>query len=152
MDAVYYSAARFASSFDHWVVRMVLAIAMASQSQSCDSEQRKHAMAHVCAAIQHAEEVLHPGSVAGIQCILLLVQYSMFDPEHFKTWHLIGMAVRVAVDLGVHQEQASDAHQGRIAVDLRRRNFHSVYSLDRSVIPISRSPDLPFGKEPCRRQ
>ena len=133
LDTVYQQNGRFASSFDHWTVRMVLAIAHASMSHSYESEHRTLALRNIAAALQYAEDVIHPGSVAGIQCILLLAQYSMFDPEYFRTWFSIGQAARVTVDLGIHQEQIADLALDKGALDLRRRTFHCVYSMDRSV-------------------
>ncbi|OJD25740.1 hypothetical protein ACJ73_02897 [Blastomyces percursus] len=126
-DAVYQEGGRFAKSFDYWIVHMVLAISQASTSHS---EIARH---HVSIALDYANDVLHPGSIVGIQAILLLAQYSMLDPEHFRTWHLIGSAARVVSDLGIHQEQLSETYLNKTTLDLRRRVFHCVYSFDRYV-------------------
>ncbi|PGH29974.1 hypothetical protein GX50_07274 [[Emmonsia] crescens] len=126
-DAVYQEGGRFAKSFDHWIVYMVLAISQASTSHS---QIARH---HVSIALEYAEDVLHPGSIVGIQAILLLAQYSMLDPEHFRTWYLIGSAARVVSDLGVHQEQLSETYVNKTTLDLRRRVFHCVYSFDRYI-------------------
>ncbi|OAX82551.1 hypothetical protein ACJ72_03094 [Emergomyces africanus] len=126
-DAVYQEGGRFAKSFDYWIVHMILAISQASTSHF---QVARH---HVSMALEYAEDVLHPGSVVGIQAILLLTQYSMLDPEHFRTWYLIGSAVRVVSDLGVHQEQLSESSVNKTALDLRRRVFHCVHSFDRYV-------------------
>jgi hypothetical protein len=144
VDAVYQENGRFSTSFDHWALRMVLAIAAASMSHSYDSQNHEFAMSQVSAALEYAEDVLSPGSVAGIQSILLLTQYSMFDPEHFNTWYLIGIAARVAVDLGIHQEQVSDAHLDRLVLDARRKAFRCVHSLDRFVGNLAHSPKYPY--------
>ncbi|PGH17184.1 hypothetical protein AJ79_01322 [Helicocarpus griseus UAMH5409] len=125
MDAVYQEGGRFAKNFDHWIVHMVLAIVRASASNI------QIARRHVAIALKYAEDVLHPGSIVGIQAILLLAQYSMLDPEHFRTWYLVGTAARVVSDLGVHQEQPSEAYTNETALDLRRRVFYCVYSFDR---------------------
>ncbi|OJD19749.1 hypothetical protein AJ78_00248 [Emergomyces pasteurianus Ep9510] len=126
-DAVSQDGARFAKSFDHWIVHMVLAISQASTSHA---QIARH---HVSIALEYAEDVLHPGSLVGIQAILLLAQYSMLDPEHFRTWYLIGSAARVVSDLGVHQEHLSEFYVNKTTLDLRRRIFHCVHSFDRYV-------------------
>ncbi|KAL2378142.1 hypothetical protein RJZ90_006222 [Blastomyces dermatitidis] len=126
-DAVYQEGGRFAKSFDYWIVHMVLAISQASTSHS---ELARH---HVSIALGYANDVLHPGSIVGIQAILLLAQYSMLDPEHFRTWHLVGSAARVVSDLGVHQEQLSETYLNKTTLDLRQRVFHCVHSFDRYV-------------------
>ncbi|EDN03997.1 predicted protein [Histoplasma mississippiense (nom. inval.)] len=126
-DAIYQEGGRFAKSFDYWIVHMVLAI---SQALTSHSQIARH---HVSMALEYADDVLHPGSIAGIQAILLLAQYSMLDPEHFRTWHLIGSAARVVSDLGIHQEQLSEPYLNKTNLDLRRKVFHCVYSFDRYV-------------------
>lgn len=133
VDAIYQDGGRFASSFDHWCVRMVLAISIAMISENSGDESCETAVSHVCAALRYADEVLHPGSLAGIQAIILLAQYSMYSPKYFRSWYLVGMAARVAMDLGIHQEQLSEASAGRAVLDLRRRTFYCLYSLDRYV-------------------
>ncbi|EER42368.1 fungal specific transcription factor [Histoplasma capsulatum H143] len=127
-DAIYQEGGRFAKSFDYWIVHMVLAI---SQALTSHSQIARH---HVLMALEYADDVLHPGSIAGIQAILLLAQYSMLDPEHFRTWHLIGSAARVVSDLGIHQEQLSEPYLNKTNLDLRRKVFHCVYSFDRRAL------------------
>jgi hypothetical protein len=131
VEAVYEDSGRGAKSSDHWTLRMVLAISAASQSQKGGDSYHQIALRHVSAALARADSVLHPGSVAGIQAILLLVQYSMFDPEHFKVWYLLGMASRVMVDLGIHQDLSAAPNVDKDHLDLRRRVFNGVFSLDR---------------------
>ncbi|KAK2784868.1 hypothetical protein FQN52_008804 [Onygenales sp. PD_12] len=126
-DAVYQDGGRFAKTFDYWIVHMVLGISSAISSRT------QVAQRHVVAALKYAEDVLHPGSIIGIQAILLLAQYSMVDPEHFRTWFLVGSAARVVSDLGIHQEQLSEVHIDKTTLDLRRRVFYCVYSLDRCL-------------------
>jgi hypothetical protein len=131
VEAVYENSGRGASSADHWTLRMVLAISSASQSQQYGDLQYQIALRHVSAALERADSVLHPGSVAGIQAILLLVQYSLFDPEHFKAWYLLGTASRVMVDLGIHQDLSAAPNVEKDYLDMRRRVFHGVLTLDR---------------------
>ncbi|EAS31540.3 C6 transcription factor [Coccidioides immitis RS] len=133
VDAIYQDNGRFANSHDHWTLRMVLAISAASKSRLMNDRDSQIAMSYVHVALGHSEDVLKPGTIAGIQAILLLAQYSMLNPGHFRTWYLIGIAARVATDLGIHQEHASAAYLDKAVLDSRRRTFHCVYSLDRTV-------------------
>lgn len=133
MDAIYQDHGRFASSQDHWTLRMVLAISAASRSRMMNDRNCQVAMSHVHVALGYAEDVFKPGTIAGIQAILLLAMYSTLNPDHFRTWYLIGIAARVATDLGIHQEHASATYMDKSLLDARRRTFHCVYSLDRYV-------------------
>jgi len=131
VEAVYEDAGRGAKSSDHWTLRMVLAVSSAAQSQQQGDSHHQIALRHISAALERADSVLHPGSVAGIQAVLLLIQYSMFDPQHFNTWYLLGMASRVMVDLGIHQDISAAPNVDKTHLDLRRRVFNGVFTLDR---------------------
>ncbi|EZF35213.1 hypothetical protein H101_01266 [Trichophyton interdigitale H6] len=133
LDNIYQDGGRFATSFDHWSLRMVLAISLIMKSRMHMDADCESALAHVYAALKYAEDVLHPGSLAGIQSILLLTQFSMFAPKYYKTWYLIGMAARVATDLGIHQEQRSIINMDSTALNQSRKTFHCLYSIDRYV-------------------
>ena len=131
VDNVYNPDPRKASPFDHWTIRLVLAIGTAAQSQQRGDTQYSDAIGHICAAIAYAEHVLHPGSIWSIQAMLLLVMYAMLDPNHFDSWTLIGAASRATVDLGMHQDPSKTANTPRAKLELRRRVFYCVYVLDR---------------------
>ena len=130
IDAVYHLE-NVATAFDHWTIRMVLAIACLSQSEQRGDTLYSDAVGHVTAALEHAEEVLHPGFISSIQALILLVIYAMFDPHHFDSWTLIGAASRTMVDLGIHQDPSRSAPVSKSKLEIRRRVYWCVYALDR---------------------
>lgn len=142
VDAVYQSQGRFAKPFDHWMLRMVLAIASAAVSYQTNDKSHQRALALVSEALTYAEDVLRPGSITGIQAILLLAQYALVDPTHFRSWYLVGMAVRVAVDLGLHQDPPVEVLSNQSKLDIRRRVFHCLYGLDRFDSPVNNQHHL----------
>ncbi|OXV12060.1 hypothetical protein Egran_00177 [Elaphomyces granulatus] len=133
VDAVYQDDGRFAKAFDHWIVRMVLAISSSSLSLRRGDNSSLNAMSLVSAALYHIEDVLRPGAIAGIQAILLLAQYSLIDPEHFRVWYLVGLAAKAMIDLGLHQDTPVELYLNDHRLNLRRRVFHCLYALDRFV-------------------
>ncbi|KAL2850913.1 fungal-specific transcription factor domain-containing protein [Aspergillus pseudodeflectus] len=133
VDSVYQNGAHFARPFDNWILRMVLATAYASMSNVSNDSNHQRALSLVSDALQYAEDVLLPGTLMGIQAIMLFAQYSLVDPTHFRAWYLIGMAARVLVDLGLHQDHHSESIPSTEQKDLRRRVFHCLYSLDRAT-------------------
>ncbi|KAF7715434.1 Positive regulator of purine utilization [Penicillium ucsense] len=133
VDAVYQSDGRFAKPFDHWTVRLVLAIASAAVSYQKNDRNHQRALALVSEALIYADDVFRPGSIPCIQAILLLAQYALVDPGRFRSWHLVGMAIRVAIDLGLHQDPPTEVALNQDRLDLRRRVFHCIYSLDRGM-------------------
>lgn len=136
LDAVYNSESSrvsTASPFDHFSVRLVLAIAHSGRMEQRGDGNYMAAIGHVSAALVHAEHVLRPGSIASVQAMLLLHEYSMIDPHHFDSWGLIGAASRAMVDLGLHQDPPRSASISRAKLELRRRVFWCVYGFDRST-------------------
>ncbi|RMY11521.1 hypothetical protein D0867_08053 [Hortaea werneckii] len=133
VDNTYAQDTRKADPFDHWVVRMVLAIASASMSEQRGDQHYLEGIGHVCAALSHAEGVLHPGSISSVQALVMLTEYAMLDPHHFDSWSLIGAASRAMVDLGLHTDPPKGTPMTKGKLDLRRRVFWCVYVLDRST-------------------
>lgn len=134
LEAVYQTYSHPASDFEYWLFYMVLAIGAMSQSRSSDDAYYKDGVSWVARALKYADSVLAPGHLTHIQALVLLVQYSMLDPAHFDSWQLIGFACRALVDLGLHQDPPREQQPDKPTLDMRRKVFYCVYSLDRSAI------------------
>ena len=119
--------------------------------------------AYHAAALPHLEEFLSSESKGGLQelqAILLLAGYALLRPVAPGLWYIAGVAVRLAVDLGLHFEDSNastaegapgpyvDKDMERLrghrewVRDLRRRLWWCTYSLDRLV---STCVGRPFG-------
>lgn len=138
VDAVYNPDMRKPLPFDYWTVRMVLALASIALSHQRGDTHYFDAVGHVSAALEFAEDVLHPGFVTTIQALVLLVEFAMMDPHHFDSWSLIGAASRAMVDIGMHQDPSKSHHSGKSKLELRRRVYWCVYALDRYAISTQR--------------
>lgn len=114
-------------------------------------------------AIVHLEACLNNsgGGLEELQAVLLLANFALLRPVPPGLWYIVGVAVRLAVDLGLHYEDGKDVDSGLKEVsgptsetqmrergrrefirDLRRRLWWSTYSFDRLVsICVGR----PFG-------
>ena len=123
------------SDLDYWTVNMILAISCSLVSRRHGDTEYRNAEGYVAAALERADAVLTPGSISGIQAILLLVVYAMIDPAHFDSWYLIGIASRAAVDIGLHHDPPKELLLNRAQLDRRRSVFYCVYTLDRFVTP-----------------
>lgn len=140
LEAVYQTyEGHSASDFEYWLFYMVLAIGAMGQSRSSDDAYYKDGVSWIARALKYSDGVLAPGHPTQIQALILLVQYSMLDPAHFDSWQLIGFACRAVVDLGFHQDPPREQQPDKAHLDMRRKIYYCVYSLDRSVnliIPI----------------
>jgi len=130
IDAVYQQG-DVATPWDRWIVRMVLAIACLSQSEQRGDTHYSDAVGHVNAALEHAEDVLHPGYVTSIQALVLFTIYAAMDPHHFDSWTLIGAASRAMIDLGIHQDPSRNIVVPKGKLEVRRRVYWCVYAIDR---------------------
>ncbi|RDW84474.1 hypothetical protein BP6252_02064 [Coleophoma cylindrospora] len=71
-------------------------------------------------------------SFQGIEAMALLVIYNLRLSSSSAVWYMIGLAMRTAVDLGLHREAYYKALTSHTA-QMRRRLFWTVYLLERSV-------------------
>lgn len=79
IDAVYGQGGVYASPNDHWLTLMVLAVSCASLSHRRGELDYHEALKYAAAALKHAENVIQPGSILGIQAILLMVLLAMWE-------------------------------------------------------------------------
>ncbi|KAI9699027.1 MAG: hypothetical protein M1836_003216 [Candelina mexicana] len=133
IHALYHDAGRNASDMDHWTVRMSLAIAALSLSRNHGDARYLEGVGYAATGLNYVEKVLHPGSIAGIQATLFLIQYAMLDPHHFDCWYLVGVASRAMVDLGLHEDPPPQSQANKAVLDIRRRVYYCIYSLDRLI-------------------
>ncbi|KAF7853424.1 hypothetical protein EAF04_010716 [Stromatinia cepivora] len=133
LDKIYSGNSQRVTDFEHWLFYMVLAISSTAQSRNYLDSKYEEGVSWAGRALAYADHVLMPGHVSQIQALALFVQYAMLDPAHFDSWQLIGFACRAIVDLGFHQDPPGEQQPDRKALDMRRRIFYCVYSLDRSI-------------------
>ncbi|KAK6518695.1 Fungal specific transcription factor [Arthrobotrys conoides] len=103
-------------------------------------EGKQQPEAYHAAAVVHLEEFLRAssGGLEELQAVLLLAAYAILRPVSPGVWYIIGVAMRLAVDLGLFTEEVVPKGVGDDGMrgwrrDLRRRLFWCTYSLDRLV-------------------
>lgn len=82
--------------------------------------------------LEHAE--LGDDPLENLEITLLMALYSLMRPAVPGVWYVLGKALRVCVDLGLHSESTDKADKTTAFVkERRRRLFWCTYSLDRQV-------------------
>ncbi|KAM7204503.1 Fungal specific transcription factor domain containing protein [Naviculisporaceae sp. PSN 640] len=132
----------------------------AKNDPSSDTTPKQYqAEEYHASAVVHLEACLGSGGgLEELQAVLLLANFALLRPVPPGLWYIIGVAVRLAVDLGLHYEdgkelesglgEATDQQQARergrreYVRDLRRRLWWCTYSFDRLV---SVCVGRPFG-------
>lgn len=134
---------------DVFVVMMVLALSTMASSRFVDppDELRTCSEAFHAEALKHLDAVFEAQSYIGLQAILLLVWYSLLNPDKGSIWFLVGLASRTCVDLGFHNEHNSQAESlDNLEIDMRRRLFWITYKMDRLLAQsLGRPPSIPDG-------
>ncbi|KAI1436086.1 fungal-specific transcription factor domain-containing protein [Xylaria sp. CBS 124048] len=160
-----------------YILNMVFAIGggiiMDSQTTArVSGQEKKQAQPeeYHASAIIHLEACLNGGGLEELQAVLLLASFALLRPVPPGLWYIVGVAVRLAVDLSLYYEDGKDvefdlrepkghpgvpnaADKSREALlrergrreyirDLRRRLWWCTYAFDRIV---STCVGRPFG-------
>ncbi|KAL8285644.1 hypothetical protein RB597_002621 [Gaeumannomyces tritici] len=131
--------------------------------ETADGSKQSQPEEYHASAIIHLEACLSTsgGGLEELQAVLLLANFALLRPVPPGLWYIIGVAIRLAIDLGLHFEDGKDPHAGlgegegdgdelagrergrrEYVRDLRRRLWWCTYSLDRLV---SMCVGRPFG-------
>ncbi|OAL34332.1 hypothetical protein AYO20_06385 [Fonsecaea nubica] len=96
-------------------------------------------------AISKLGAVLEAGGFVALQTLMLLCQYRMLSVSYSTSaslWHLLGMATRLGIELGLYREAVyrmpaglspADEDHVRQELDIKRRCFWSLFQMDRIV-------------------
>ncbi|EXJ94381.1 hypothetical protein A1O1_02775 [Capronia coronata CBS 617.96] len=84
-------------------------------------------------ALNYISSVLARSSLRTIQCLLLLVQLAFLLPHTGDLAHLVNEAMRMSIELGLHQGNSGCSERSPATVELRRKVFWATYALERSV-------------------
>lgn len=130
-----------------------------SSEDNKDGPKQSEPESYHASAMSYLELFLRQskGGLDELQAVLLLAGYALLRPVSPGLWYIVGVAVRLAVDLGLHYEDAEveakktsgtqgpkTEKEGRRewVRDMRRRLWWCVYNLDRLV---STCVGRPFG-------
>lgn len=127
-----------ASLCDHFQVTMMIAIGLASitRSHRHTSDVARLGQDFYKAALRLlAKGVLTAPGVERIQCVLLMLLYSLLVPRSSNVAYLSSIAMQFALELNLHSDQAIQRNCGSDALmaDIQRRLFWTCYSIDRSL-------------------
>ncbi|KAH7385160.1 fungal-specific transcription factor domain-containing protein [Phaeosphaeria sp. MPI-PUGE-AT-0046c] len=121
---------------------LILAIAVQLLNRTDSSIPASRASAFFSAATDilstHAVELL-TGDVSHLEVLLLMIQYSSFSANPAGTWHMVGLATRLVIDLGLHDEPSPHSFDA-FALDRRRRLFWATYTFERNLCSVLGRP------------
>lgn len=128
---------------ERYKIFMVLAIAIQLLNRTDSSVPATRADAYFSAAsrilLANSAHLL-AGDLQHLENLLLLIQYSSFSSNPAGTWHVIGLATRLAVDLGLHDHPPPRSPLDPLSLDRRRRLFWATYTFERNLCAILGRP------------
>ncbi|KAG0151788.1 hypothetical protein CROQUDRAFT_667781 [Cronartium quercuum f. sp. fusiforme G11] len=83
------------------------------------------------AALQYFDHV--QSNITTIQALLFLAMYSFRSEKGLSAWHLSGLAMRTAVELGLHRKTPENKLLDPFMEETRKRVWWSVYCLERTM-------------------
>lgn len=119
------------NSLSHFLVNMVLAIAAAERIGSETRSSTVHRRYFQLAA-RDIGVVLGADDIDCIQCLLLLIMYGINEPQSVNLYYTIGLALRLAVGIDMHRQEAAPALD-LLETEMRKRLWWCVYVMDRSI-------------------
>lgn len=119
----------------------VFAIGVASRQQEYDAKLAESL--HLTAMQYYRVVISSPDRLEALQGVLLLGLYSVMRPAYPGIWHVVGTAMRMCQELGLHNERRNTKSETATR-DLCRRLFWCAYSLDRQIsVYLGRPPGIP---------
>ena len=92
-------------------------------------------------AMKYFDELCIHNSLKGLQCLLLLLVYTLNSPSmSLNVWYLNYQCIAALLDLGLQRDVRSGKTLSLLDQELRTRTFWVIYSLDRSVATMMGRP------------
>ena len=146
MQAVYDNTG---NAYQNFVLRMVIAISL----QKMDTQYAGLADSYYLAALKFMEPVVRPMNLQTLQCFALIAEYSLLTPTRTAIYYIMGLAVRLAQALGIHEEKTitrgvNGARADYQTIDMRRRIFWCVFVMECGLAhALGRPASLATGRE-----
>lgn len=117
--------------FARFKIFMVYAIgaAILKMTEMYDSTPPRN---YFVTAMQYQPAIQESLSISSIEALMLLAMYNLQSSASSSVWYMMGLAMRISVDFGLHRE-AQYRRLRPYEAQRRRRLFWSVYLNERSV-------------------
>lgn len=122
---------------------MVFAIAVLLLNRTDPSVPVARSEAYFNAAVEllsGSPDLTCTGNLDHLANLLLIAQYCSFSSNLAGAWHFVGLATRLAIELGLHQTTPASAGQSAHQFNQRRWLFWSTYVLERNLCVVTGRP------------
>ncbi|KAJ3492657.1 hypothetical protein NLG97_g5238 [Lecanicillium saksenae] len=91
-------------------------------------------------SLKYLNNVLAQQNLDTVQALLTLMQYQFRAPSGPSIWHLLGVTLRLCIELGYHRKSDTASYQDPYITELQKRFFWCTYCFDRMVSIMSKRP------------
>jgi hypothetical protein len=141
IDEVYRLQEKDPDPISNFQIYMVLAIASLNLSRQC--KQFLPVEGYYASAMKHVDYVCYHGSMAALQCLLLLMVYALYNPScKINIWNLNYQCLASVIDLGLQRDLRSSSNypMSVFKQEMRTRVFWVVYTIDRTLCTMMGRP------------
>lgn len=118
-------------AYQNFILRMVVAVSL----QKMDKQYAGLADSYYLAALKYMEPVVRPMDLRTLQCFAMIAEYSLLTPTRTAIYYVMGLAVRLAQALGIHEEKTitrgkNGERADYLEIDMRRRLFWCIFVME----------------------
>lgn len=135
-----------ATPYEVYVVSLVMAISLTTAARTQQAWANSIAAGLLKTAMQHIRSVC-TNDIAGLQALLLLLEYGFLDPSAANVWFLSGFTTQACIDLGLHHESLDSRGMDHLTIDVRRRVFWCAYEMEIATSGALLRPSSLLNKE-----
>lgn len=135
VDQMYVGQVAPASEFQVYMVFALGAVALGSLGLRIPGES------YCLSAMKHFEQINIENSVQGLQCLLLLLLFSIHSPSvRLNAWYLNYQCIAAVLDLGLQRDITTASGISLLEQEMRTRIFWVVMMLDRTICTMMGRP------------
>lgn len=127
-----------------YVISLIMAISLTTAARTQQAWANSIATGLLKEAMQHIHSVC-TNDIAGLQALLLLLEYTVMDPTAANMWLLSGFTTHACIDLGLLHESLGNQSMDPITKDIRRRVFWCAYEMEVATSAALLRPSIFFN-------
>ena len=125
----------------HICFQVYIVLAISATVLSYRNKRQFSGESYCLSALQYLHQLNLQGSTQGLQCMLLLLVFTLHNPHmRLSIWHLNYQCLAVAVDLGLQRNVTARTGISLLDQEMRTRLFWVVYTFDRTISTIMGRP------------
>lgn len=125
----------------HVCFQVYMVLAISATVLSYRSKRQFSGESYCLSALQYLNQLNLQGSIPGLQCMLLLLVFTLHNPHmRLSIWHLNYQCIAAAIDLGLQRNVTARTSISLLEQEMRTRLFWVVYTFDRTISNIMGRP------------